>query len=260
MSHDSLGDRMKAYEDVSRIKLTKRVPKVIRIDGKAFHTFLKNADKPYDRKVLVSMSCAAGAVMESIGGTARLAYIQSDECSILLNDALTLNTEAWFDNNVQKIVSVAASTFTAYFNSMYDWFSPPDGDRPELAMFDARVFQLPDETEVNNYFIWRQKDAVRNSIQQFGRAHFSHNQLQGISNETIKEWLAAAGHPFEAEASWKRQGIIIHNDKIIEETPLFWEDKNYISDLFNPPEEEGSETSINDKTTDGAPGENSGGA
>src|SRR5690348_14487990 len=114
--YESLGDRMKSYEQTGNARLIERTPKVIRIDGKAFHTYLKDAIKPYDPNVTGTMANAARVVLEEIGGTARFAFSQSDECSIVINDYISRNSQPWFDNKIQKVVSVAASVFTAEFN------------------------------------------------------------------------------------------------------------------------------------------------
>ena len=188
---DSLGDRMKGYENISRIYLTRRTPIIIRIDGKAFHTFTRGFARPFDDVLVKSMQDTAKYLCENIMGC-KLAYTQSDEISLLLVDYEKLETQAWFDNNLQKMVSVAASMATMVFNKFFrnnidEWGygNLPDFEdggtnqkvdptllkqcqtyfsRCDKAMFDARVFILPKE-EVNNYFIWRQQDATRNSIQ-----------------------------------------------------------------------------------------------
>lgn len=247
---EKLGDRMKVYEDVSRLKLPRRIPKIIRIDGKAFHTFLKNAIKPYDLSVMQAMIESASVLISEIGGSARCAYIQSDECSILLNDAISNDSQPWFDNNIQKIVSVSSSIFTGAFNNSY---ALTRGSL-EPAAFDARIFLLPDLIEVNNYFIWRQQDAIRNSIQQFGRAHFSHSELHGKSGPEIKEMLKGIGLDYDIQAPWKRRGVVVSKAGVNDDIPLFQEDKVFISSYYTPivsedPELPKEENNINDPTT-----------
>jgi tRNA(His) 5'-end guanylyltransferase len=112
-----------------------------------------------------------------------IGYTQSDEISILLQDWATHTTERWFDYNVQKMVSIAASVATATFNSVYK--HPKKND---IALFDARAFNVPRE-EVVNYFIWRQQDAVRNSINSLAQAHFSHKSLQGLNVNQVQDRL-----------------------------------------------------------------------
>ena len=211
---DSLGDRMKGYENISRIYLTRRTPVIIRIDGKAFHSFTRGFAKPFDDILIKSIQDTSKYLCENIMGC-KLAYAQSDEISLLLVDYEKLGTQAWFDNNLQKMVSVAASMATMAFNNFFmrevleeefEWkagFTPQsvmiqerhqkyiDNLKTAInkgAMFDARAFILPKE-EVNNYFIWRQQDATRNSIQMVAQNNFSHKELQGKSCNALQDML-----------------------------------------------------------------------
>jgi tRNA(His) guanylyltransferase len=184
---DSLGDRMKAqYENRSRFMLPRRTYTIIRCDGKAFHTFTRRLEKPFDYRLVDAMTFATHALCKEAQGAA-FGYVQSDEISVLLTDFADIKTEAWFDGNVQKIASVAASVVTAEFNRCF-YPSGPDPDGPP-AVFDARVFTIPDPVEVENYFIWRQQDATRNSISGLAQAHFSAKQLHGVNNSGMQEML-----------------------------------------------------------------------
>lgn len=232
ISPDGLGDRMKSYEDCFRMKLPRRIPKVLRIDGRAFHTFLKDSIKPYDRDVMSAMKEAAKRLMKDIGGIARFAYIQSDECSIAINDHLNLYTEPWFDNNIQKMVSVAASEFSNLFNEGYSQSRFPK------AAFDARVFILPDETELVNYFIWRQQDASRNSIQQYARLMYSHKELEGKSNVQLQEMMYQKFFNWDSAATWTKRGIVVTNFAIDYEIPIFTTNRDYLTKLYLPSESE----------------------
>lgn len=177
---DALGDRMKGqYENRTRHLLPRRTYTVIRLDGKTFHTYTRGLQRPYDQQLMDDMATTAGFLCENISGTV-LAYTQSDEISLLVTDFATPKTEAWFDGNVQKVVSISASLATARFNEL----------RPgRLAFFDSRVFTIPDPVEVGNYFVWRQKDATRNSISMAAQARFSHKQLHGKSAGDMQEML-----------------------------------------------------------------------
>src|ERR1041385_3894300 len=162
---DDLGNRMKEqYENRTRYYLPRRTYTIIRIDGKAFHTYCRVTTrlKPFDDKLSSSFDRTAYDLVKEIQN-ARFAYTQSDEISLLLTDFATDSTEQWLDGNVQKICSVAASIATARFYQYFAEDAP--GLKGKYGLFDARVFTVPDPTEVENYFIWRQKDAVRNSIQ-----------------------------------------------------------------------------------------------
>src|SRR6478672_2640680 len=165
---DSLGDRMKAqYEDRTRFLLPRRTFTILRLDGKAFHTLTRGFVKPFDDTIKEAMTAAAVAVVTEAQG-AKLAYVQSDEISVVLTDFDLTETQAWFDGNAQKIVSVAAGIASIAFTERFG-----------RGVFDARVFTIPDPVEVVNYFVWRQKDAVRNSVQMCAQSHFSPAQLHG---------------------------------------------------------------------------------
>lgn len=216
MNKDSLGDRMKQYENIPKNQLMRRQPVIIRIDGKAFHTFTRGFQRPFDDILIESMQETMKYLCENIQGC-KMGYCQSDEISLLLTDYENINTAAWFDYQVQKMCSIAASMATLVFNrafskAFYKWGNEnlPDWDmggtnKPvdekliklcniyesaseKGAMFDARCFSIPKE-EVCNYFQWRQMDCTRNSIQMVGQANFSHKELQNKKNADIQEML-----------------------------------------------------------------------
>ena len=207
MKKDSLGDRMKQYEGIPRINLMRRNPVIIRIDGKAFHTFTRGFRRPFDDILIESMQETMKYLCENIQGC-KIGYCQSDEISLLLTDYENINTAAWFDYQVQKMCSIAASMATLAFNQVFwdkirdldhDYYEYPTKEFNELieiyykalekgAMFDARCFSIPKE-EVCNYFLWRQNDCVRNSIQMVAQANFSHKQLQNKSCDELQEML-----------------------------------------------------------------------
>lgn len=203
---DDLGIRMKTfYEQIPKTKLMRRTPVAIRIDGKAFHTFTRGFKKPFDEVLVKSMQQTMKYLCENIQGCV-LGYTQSDEITLILVDYKKLNSSAWFDYEVQKMCSIAASMATMAFNRAFEenWQNtyPLDSinsENAELvnayitasgkgAMFDARVFNIPKE-EVTNLIYWRQLDATRNSIQMVGQANFSHKELQDKSCNEIQDML-----------------------------------------------------------------------
>lgn len=216
---DSLGDRMKRYENVPKVRLVRRMPVIIRLDGKAFHTFTRGFVKPFDSLLMRTMNDTMKYLCENIQGCV-MAYTQSDEITLVLVDYQTLTSDAWFDNNVEKMCSIAASMATLAFNKAFkenveEWmidegirmpmdtlknnpdFQPSEKvlqlekcylSKFDRALFDARAFNVPKE-EVMNCLIWRQQDATRNSIQSFGQAQFSHKQLMGKSCNEIQDML-----------------------------------------------------------------------
>lgn len=195
---DDLGDRMKKnYEAVSKTRLVRRMPVIIRIDGCHFHTYTRGFKKPFDHYLMHAMQETMQYLCENIQGCV-FGYTQSDEISLLLIDYKKLESEAWFDNEVQKICSVSASLATAAFNkSIKNMALEVTGD----AIFDSRCFNVPKE-EVVNYFYWRQLDAMRNSVEMAGHANFSQKQLHKKSCNDIKEMLLAEkGIDFEKDFS-----------------------------------------------------------
>jgi tRNA(His) 5'-end guanylyltransferase len=199
---DELGDRMKDfYEDRTRFKLARRTNTIIRIDGKAFHTYTKGLERPFDLGLMEDMNKTTEYLCQNIQG-AKFGYVQSDEISILITDYDDISTHAWFDGNLQKMSSIAASLATAKFNQLrmaracFDDVIKEDApiykddiEDFKLAMFDARVFQIPYHEEVFNYFIWRQQDASRNSISSVAQTNFSTKELNGKKTSDMQDML-----------------------------------------------------------------------
>ena len=194
MKKDSLGDRMKAdYENRTRFYLPRRTYTLIRVDGKNFHRYTQGCQRPYDLELMEDMDAAALALCENMTG-AKLAFVQSDEISVLLTDFEATHTQAWFDGSVQKLASLSASLATAHFaRARLRRTVHPEAD--QIACFDSRAFTIPDPAEVENYFVWRQQDAARNSVSMTASAHFPHNRLQGKSTPEMQEML------------WREKGI-----------------------------------------------------
>lgn len=247
MKHTTLGTRMKEYENANKSFLTKRTPIIIRIDGRAFHSFTKGFEKPFDSILTHCMWATTQYLCANIEGC-KIGYTQSDEISLLLNNYENLETSAWFNNNVQKIASISASMSTLAFNNAFNKIcdnlkiheKQPYERKLGKAMFDARVFVLPKE-EVCNYFIWRQQDAIRNSIQMIGQDNFSHRQLQGKSCEDIKNMLLEKNIDYNDFKLYQQRGSCIvkeqykinndvtRNRWIVDlNTPLFTENREYI--------------------------------
>ena len=203
---DELGTRIKEfYEGVPKTRLVRRMPVAIRLDGKAFHTFTRGFKRPFDEVLGKSMRETMKYLCENIQGCV-LGYTQSDEITLILVDYQNLNSCAWFDYEVQKMCSIAASMATMAFNKFFtknvNYFEMTHEHDDTIneycttlvnaaekgAMFDARVFNIPKE-EVCNLIYWRQLDATRNSIQMVGQANFSHKELQNKSCNMIQEML-----------------------------------------------------------------------
>lgn len=201
--HDDLGKRMKEnYENISKSRLVRRMPVAIRIDGKAFHTFTKGFQKPFDEILIKTMQETTKYLCENIQGCV-FGYTQSDEITLILVDYDKLETCAWFDYEVQKLCSISASMATMAFNKFFsknvnnynqtsissgvqvNWYLAAEN---KGAMFDARCFNIPKE-EVTNLIYWRQLDATRNSIQMVAQSQFPHKEIQGLSCNKLQDKL-----------------------------------------------------------------------
>lgn len=274
----SLGNRMKNfYENPFRYYLPRRTPMILRLDMKAGHSFTKGFMRPFDDLFILSIQKTAKYLCKNIEGV-RCSYQQSDEISLLLADYDNIETEAWFGKNLQKMVSVSASMATLAFNRAFNeevnswlegyntWamfasaYETPESctkaesfkkvyERATLkgALFDSRAFVLPKE-EVNNYFLWRQNDCTRNSIQMVGQANFSHKELQGKSCNDIQNMLlmqkdinwndfstekkrgscctkTGVNTIVDIQTGAQKERLVWEIDK---EIPIFSEDTNYI--------------------------------
>lgn len=236
-SKDPLGQRMKEYEATTRLTLPRRSYTIIRVDGKAFHTYTKGLERPFDDGLVEDMNTTAIALCKNIMG-AEFAYVQSDEISVLINDFGSTGTQAWYGNNLQKMCSVSASIATDAFNRArllrafkeYDdgVYQDDDGalfyvsttnylETIKTALFDSRVFQIPQLVEVENYFIWRQKDAVRNSISSVAQSMYSHKELNGKSSKMQQEMIFQKGINWnDYDAGVKRGRLIVKEEYKLE--------------------------------------------
>ena len=273
-NRDSLGDRMKNnYENRSKTYLTRRVPVICRLDGRAFHTFTRGLKRPYDEIFHNAMNDTLMYLCKNIQGC-KIGYTQSDEITLLLVDYDTITTDAWFDYSVQKMCSIAASMATLAFNkslakSVDKFFIENIKDVDEKnedviyfktlmkavetgAMFDARCFNIP-EDEVVNCFIWRQQDATRNAIQMLGQSNFPHKALQGKSCNQIQDMLMVTkGINFNDMPVEFKRGVccikVTEQDpnvdikdgyapvtywKLDKNIPIFTQDRSYIEKCFD---------------------------
>jgi len=250
VSRDSLGDRMKRYESVWKTRLTPRLPLVVRADGKAFHTLTRDMKRPFDPDFVEHMIAVATELCREISG-AQMAYVQSDEISVLVRDDQTFDTQAWFDKELDKTVSVSAGIASAEMSLRL-------GRR---AVFDARAFILP-PAEVTNYFVWRQQDATRNSVSMAAHAElartlgvkeaqtllhgktwgqqqellFSHCQINWSRDYPTQMKRGACIVPVEEERAG-RDGPVTRRAWVADrEIPVFTADRTFVERFLSPAE------------------------
>lgn len=254
---DGFGSRMKYFENVRQENLPTKRPVIIRIDGRAFHTFTKDFVRSFDSIFIQAMQKTAEALCREISGC-RLAYTQSDEISLLLTDYEHPEQQAWFGNNLQKLVSVSASIATQSFNKVFydlvfsEKFLIGNSvneevlskyaayyDKLFMATFDSRAFVLPKD-EVCNYFIWRQQDAIRNSVLMTAQSILPLREMHGKSCAELKEMLADRSVIWDDFAPTLRHGsCAVHEEYMKNDVarhrwttdtniPVFTKDRSYI--------------------------------
>ncbi|HLF07172.1 MAG TPA: tRNA(His) guanylyltransferase Thg1 family protein [Thermoplasmata archaeon] len=242
---------MKVYEEAFNQSLPRRLPVVIRVDGRAFHTFTKGIfERPFDDGFRAAMADTAKFLCEGISG-AKFAYTQSDEVSVLVTNDDKIETQAWFDNDLSKIISLSASLATVYFRDRIVKGNPKVDVAERQPQFDARAFVVPHD-EVCNYFVWRQRDWTRNSIQMAARAHFTQKEIQGLDNPALQEklWKDAKVNWNDYPAMHKRGVCIVPGGKIVTtpdgetkvrgwkvdfEPPILTKERRYVEERFRWP-------------------------
>lgn len=244
----SLESRMKKYEISTCSKLPENLPIILRLDGRAFHTLTRGLNKPFDEKFIKLMNAIAIDLCDNEIQNARLAYLQSDEISILIYKKP--KSSSWFDNDIQKMTSISASrasSFAVRFDRASNNIFTPKG-----IIFDSRVFIIP-EKEVCNYFIWRQRDWERNSIQMLSRKYYSQKQLQNKKIKDMHEMIFEKGDNWNDLKTYLKRGRCIIPVKkemyvdnkhfkgnvernvweVDKHIPIFSKDRNYINKFID---------------------------
>lgn len=206
---DEFGDRMKAYEArETQRTLLPMLPVAVRIDGRAFHTFTRGFDKPFDAALSETFQYATRVLVKESGAV--IGYTQSDEISLILYEE-NPKSQLFFDGKIYKLTSVLASIATAAFNSM--WISQRArlekvvGMRSvDFATFDCRVWQLPTKWEAVNMLLWREKDARRNSVSSAAQSVYSDRELHGKSSSELHEMLFQKGINWNDYPKWAKTG------------------------------------------------------
>lgn len=266
---NGLAQRMKEYyQDAYNIILTKRSNVIIRLDGKSFGKYTKGLETPFDTGFMEDMNATAKYLAKKIQGC-KFAYVQSDEISLLLTDYDTFETDAWFGNKLQKIVSVTASMATSEFNRVRlmrlcdeftknnSYVDASDIEKFRMGEFDSRAFIIPDAEEVVNYFLWRQQDATRNSISMAGQKYFKSDMFKKNTDEVQEMLFQREGinwnnYPvrFKRGGCFKKIEVIGNTGPLFIkgdlpgtskewcelDTPIFSKDRDFILETFKPKE------------------------
>jgi|TARA_R110000824_G_scaffold105368_5_gene249329 tRNA(His) guanylyltransferase len=262
VKYGALSTRMKEYEAVTKYKLLRRGYTMIRIDGKAFHTYTKGLIRPFDYGLVEDMDDTAKYLCKNIQG-AVCAFVQSDEISILVTDFEKIETSAWLDNTIQKMCSISASMATAAFNKDRISRLISSGkillefDNLKWAEFDSRVYQLPTKGEVINYLVWRQQDTVKNSISSVAQSMFSHKELNGKNGNEKQEMMfqkdGTNWNDFDpklkrgrmiVKETYEKEPDVFRTRWVSVAPPTFTQEKGYLDNLI-PDREFGTVPHIN---------------
>jgi len=203
-SHSPLATRMKAHEHVTRLVLPPRAYTIVRVDGRAFHSYTRGLQRPFDATFAADMDDTAAALCGQVSG-AVLGYVQSDEISLLLTDFATEATQPWFGGVTAKLTSLSAAAATAALIARR-----PPAEYGRTPLFDSRAFTLPTRADVLDYFVWRQRDAVNNSVAMAAQTHFSPTRLHGLHTGQLRAKLAdEAGVRWEDYPAGFRYGRVV---------------------------------------------------
>jgi tRNA(His) 5'-end guanylyltransferase len=203
VSSDTLGDRMKALESVEGgRKAHKGMPLIARLDGRAFHTFTHGLKRPFDENLTQLMQETTRHLVDTTN--ALIGYTQSDEITLVWYLSAESTSQYLFDGRYQKMCSILSAIATAFFNKNLEKYLPSKKDA--LPLFDARVWQVPTLHEAYLALLWRERDAIKNSITMVALSHFPHQQLQNVSGETKKQMLIEIGDPWEEYEACYRKG------------------------------------------------------
>ena len=227
-----IGDRMKNnYENPYKHYLPWRMPTILRLDGKSFHTWTRGLERPFDDWLISKMQDLMKELCGEVQNTV-LGYSFSDEISLLLHPYKRIKSQPWFSNEIQKIVSVASGIASSYFTEITN----------KRSVFDCRAFVLPEE-EVVNYFLWRQQDAERNSIQMVAQSMYSQKELDSKKKQDLHELIHLKGDNWnDYPTSKKRGSCCTYEDgwNIDTEIPIFSKDRGYIEKYIDIEDQEGT--------------------
>lgn len=207
VSFDSLDERMRRFESGHDLSVVPGAFIVARLDGRSFTRMTRRSfEKPFDEAFHEMMICTVKHVMHS-GFRSIFAVSHSDEISLLIHP-----DDETFARSQRKIISVLAGQASAAFSVSLG--SP--------VTFDARVSVLPTESQVVDYFQWRQRDARRNalnssvywSLRADGySAHATAKRLELMSFRDKIEFLKDQEQPFEERPSWQVLGFAVYHER-----------------------------------------------
>jgi tRNA(His) 5'-end guanylyltransferase len=230
MSEDSLGDRMKFYEQAEAgRKFMPLLPVCARIDGKTFHSWTRGLERPYDKSLSDCMIETTEHLVDKTN--ACMGYTQSDEISLVMYSP-SYETQLFFDGKVQKMISVLASMATAKFNELAAKRINGCPESRGTALFDCRAWQVPNKIEAANTLLWRELDAAKNSISMAARTMFGHSELQGKVGSEMQEMMFSKGTNWNDYPAFFKRGTFVQRRRSLR--TLTDDERNRIPEKHRP--------------------------
>lgn len=203
---DKLGDKHKRFEEVASHVLMPDTPWIVRMDGVAFHTFTKGISKPFDPDMTHCMQKTAMDMTEAYKPA--LTYVQSDEITM----CFVPTSEVIYGGKISKLCSTFAAKASVIFNdAVRRHISHKCGMMP---IFDARVFNVPSLDDMAENLLWRQEDAVRNSVSMACHANFSDKELLHKTSGERREMLKSIGIDWNDYPTHSKMGTFYRKEKI----------------------------------------------
>jgi tRNA(His) 5'-end guanylyltransferase len=208
---ESLGDRMKHYETAEAgRRLMPLLPALARLDGRAFHSFVRGLARPFDKRLSDLMIDTATFLVRETGAV--VGYTQSDEITLAWVPE-EFDEQIFFDGRIQKMTSTLAALCAAHFNRRLPAFLP--GEYAErLPVFDCRVWNVPTLEEAANTFLWRELDATKNSISMAARAYYDHAEVHDRSGREMQDLLWRKGINWNDYPVLFKRGTFIRRRKV----------------------------------------------
>lgn len=221
----TLKERMKSIQAIRDYKLNKDSYILCHIDGRAFSKMIKKRFKlPFDDDFMQMMDETAAYVCSNVQG-AKLAYVQSDEISIVITsfkydiDEL-FNSSPFFDYRLCKLQSIIASLATAKFNQLYTLRTINEDSNKSirqqineipLIQFDCKCWDVNTYEDMFAWFKFRQNDCIRNSKNQFAQAYCSHKDLLNKnSDEQIAYCKLTTGNDWNSLNGKYKYGRLVY--------------------------------------------------
>lgn len=224
---DALGDRMKMYEGAEAgRKFMPLLPIVARMDGRGFSRFTRGMNRPYDERMSKCMIETTRRLVQETD--ALCGYTQSDEITLVWHSD-SLKKQTWFNGRISKMISnLSAETTLTFYEQVLQHMPEYAKRRPK---FDARVWNVPNQTEAANAFLWREWDATKNSVQMAGHHYYSHKQLHKKHTGNIKDMLLEVGVNWNEYPAFFKRGTFIQRANVL--TPFTTEELSKLHPQHN---------------------------